>query len=1007
MKRLAAPLGLCLLFNCSEQEVVAELRSLQGSEDAVFVCRDATGTGRPYTDCPDRDATNDDDATKNLSVIALVSQTLTNEVALVNLRSGKVVDTDRSTPGFGFLRVGGRPVSMATTPGGAATFVATSELGHNGIFALPTSCLSAPAPEQPARDLTTWSACRLESAPGEITVVVDSAAEASCSVPEYDLERNKSCSGAVNDVTYTETDENGEPVVVKGEGGGVGRRKLIVSLPDLGQLVVLDAQNVMDAPAGTFPDCQVERYLPLSVDIPAGVAQALPPDLQTTCSEVAPPSAPTPGRRTPQPAGFAIAEGRLYVADQAAPVIHVVDTSDTCNLKELSPLLPLSLREPERVVTTRRVAVSPLTPLGKRYLYAIDAEDQPGASVMAFDVSPDATDPTPIVRSGSPELPGEKPDRLGLGSSARDITFAYRDLPYVDASGVAEFGTLCDPDPSHSSESPGGLARPNGDDTAGARPGLLRGLYGFILLTDGTIAIVDVEDFDEPCRRPAQGNMSGVEDFRGCVNDALASYIVDEKPTVTNEISCRVVEPHRFRSARLAINDPELGVRAPSLRSFPRLTLPASAANSAVEDRPRLLGVPFGDGDPEKGVTTDLYVGSTRYSTAADIEALPVDPNSQGSELLQTLNSVVLPPLEPRAYAAEDTVFLTYEGSYAGDRTSGFIKDGTLRDRSLSFCAAGVYDVATMADYAKTALGLMDEPAQAFAEDHADYVQIISAFPAEDDGYWSRDPDLRGRCVETFGPEDAETLNPGRDFRIERAFGDQLQLTPRGAVDVERLTDLATQCFPIAIKYRLRTGKHWALTHAASGFHHDVVESGADRACVRSCNPLKKWAKGRVFEISSDLTSCRPLQPEDMPDATLDPLDQRVGCAEPGEVACVFDQDNDSFDTNDDGIGEVDLPGGVKVGARGSECIFDGLTERFALYRGRQPSVRDAIFQWQTTGGFVPLVMSLASVSSAVSPQSIQFLRQPEVLAVVDGSSLGLSLFSLDTFEIAKPSPYY
>jgi hypothetical protein len=133
-------------------------------------------------------------------------------------------------------------------------------------------------------------------------------------------------------------------------------------------------------------------------------------------------------------------------------------------------------------------------------------------------------------------------------------------------------------------------------------------------------------------------------------------------------------------------------------------------------------------------------------------------------------------------------------------------------------------------------------------------------------------------------------------------------------------------------------------------------------------------------------------------DAELDPLEQRVGCAELDEVACVFDQD--ARDENG-------LTQGVQLGGPGSECIFDGLTERFALYRGRTESVRDSAFVWQTTGGFVPLVMSLAAVSTAVSPQSIQFLRQPEVMAVVDGSSLGLSLFSLDTFEVAKPSPFY
>jgi hypothetical protein len=996
VKRQALLLGLCLLFNCSEQEVVAKFPALQASEDAVFVCREASGVGHPYTDCPDRDDTDDSDATKNLSVVALVSQTLSNEVALVDLKIGKVVDADRSTPGFGFLRVGGRPVSMATTPGGAATFVATAELGRNGIFALPTSCLSAPSANQPARDLTTWSACRLASAPGEIAVVVDGEAESSCQQPEYAREPNAHCPGAVNDATY----DGG--VAVSGEGGPVGRRKLIVSLPDLGQLAVLDAQNVLDARAGEFPDCQVEQYLPLSVDVPAGVTQTLPADLETTCAEVPPPTAAPADRRTPQPAGFALAENRLYVADQAAPVIHVIDTTASCALKELAPLLPMSLREPERVVTTRRVAVSPLTPKGKRYLYAIDGEDRPGgASVMAFDVSPDATDPTPIVRRGSPELPGEKPDRLALGSSARDITFAYRDLPYVDATGVAEFGALCDPNPALGSDEPGFLARPNGESTAGARPGLLRGLFGFVLLTDGRIGIVDVEDFDAPCRRPAQANTSEAPDFRGCANDTLTSFVLgDGKPTVTNEVSCRAVEEHRFRSARLAVNDAELGVRAPSLRSFPRLNLPASAANSAVEDRPRLLGVPFfnASSDPmSQPPATEVFVGSTRYSTDGSGEDLPVDPNNRDSELLQTLQSMVLPPLEPRAYAAEDTVSLTYEGSFS-DGVSGFLsRDGSLRDPSLSFCGAGVYDLAAMADYAKAVLGLADEPAQAFAARHADYVQIISALPKEDDSYWrskttSQNPNPYRNCAMLFGPADAETLDAHRDFRIDQAFGDHLLLSARGE-DGEVTVELAAECFPTAINYRLRTGRHWALVHASFGFfNHDVVESGADRACVRSCNPLKKWAKSRAFEISSQIDHCRPPQSDPSADATLDPLDQRVGCALPGEMACVFNQDEAA---------------GVQLGGPGSKCIFEGLTERFALYRGREPSVRDTVFQWQTTGGFVPLVMSLSAVSSQVSPQSIQFLRQPEVMAVVDGSSLGLSLFSLDTFEVVEPSPYY
>jgi hypothetical protein len=51
--------------------------------------------------------------------------------------------------------------------------------------------------------------------------------------------------------------------------------------------------------------------------------------------------------------------------------------------------------------------------------------------------------------------------------------------------------------------------------------------------------------------------------------------------------------------------------------------------------------------------------------------------------------------------------------------------------------------------------------------------------------------------------------------------------------------------------------------------------------------------------------------------------------------------------------------------------------------------------------------MSLVGQSNAVAPQSIQYLAQPEQLAVVDGASQGLSLLSLDTFGIVKPSPFY
>ncbi len=1024
--RFAGLLGgafLLVLASCTEAEVTAELRSLQGSEDAVFVCRDAAGNGHAFDACPDLDPSDDALPAGQHSVFALVTQTITDEVAVVDVTRGKVVDTDPSTPGFGFLRVGARPVAIAATPGGVASFVAVADPGRNGIFGLPTTCLDSPAPGDLARDLTTWPACRLDSTPGELTVLVEPPADGvvldACGSggPQSDEP-----AGASRDLAC--------PANLATEEGPKGRRKLVVSLPERGQLAVIDAQWLLDTQAvvddssQAFPDCKIEHYVDLKAEVPAGVKQTLPTDLVTSCEEdiVAPPSAHAP--RPPQPAGFAVGGEKLYVADGASPVIHVLDATSPCNLNELPPLLPMSLREPERAVTTRKLAVSPPTPSGKRFLYAIDAEDQPGASVMVFDVSADSTDPTPLVRPGSPELPGERPDRLALGSSARDVTFAYRDLPYVDpTTGVGTFGAQCDPTPSQPATAPGVLARPTSDFTGGARPALLRGLFGFILLTNGQISLVDVEDFDAPCRRPKSANASLVEDFRGCAGDPEGvSFFTegggkDEARTVTDEVSCRVVAPHRFRSATLASNDPEVGVRAPSLRNFPQLSVPGQAAGSALAARPRLLAVPHVNVAGTESVGAELFVGATAYSTDVGAEnALPVDPNDQTSEQAQSLNSLILPPLEPRAYAAEDSVAVTYEGTYAAERPAGFIRAGqtagslVVEDVSRSFCGAGVYDVPAMTDYATKELGLSVADAAEFAEVHADYVQIVAPLLAETDTYWrtglGRDVGY-GVCAQKFGPHDADVLAPTRDLRIRRAFADRLEVEPLdyrldadltrsrlSSSDKEALARMLDECFPTATSYRLRAGEHWVVTHASRGFNHDVITVGADRACTRSCSPLKKWAKSRVFEISNVRESCSdaPVMPEEaeMASGAVEP--RRVGCAAQGDVACVFDQE---------------LSPGVQLTEPASACIFSSLTERFAIYRGRASSVRDSAFTWQTTGGFTPLVMSLLNVSSSVSPQSIQFLPQPELMAVVDGSSLGLSLLSLDVFSVVRPSPFY
>src|SRR5690606_33834189 len=128
-----------------------------------------------------------------------------------------------------------------------------------------------------------------------------------------------------------------------------------------------------------------------------------------------------------------------------------------------------------------------------------------------------------------------------------------------------------------------------------------RGTCGFLMPSNGQIGIIDAEDYDEPCRRPVQTNSSETPDFRGCANDPDEPryYTLpdgsdeDGQPTVTGEVSCRMVQEHRARSARLAVTNSSDGTGAPSLRGFPRLTfeergLPLNNSEEGVK-YPKLL----------------------------------------------------------------------------------------------------------------------------------------------------------------------------------------------------------------------------------------------------------------------------------------------------------------------------------------------------------------------------------------------------------------------------------
>jgi hypothetical protein len=997
---VAALSGGALLGACSPSPQTTTLRSLEAGGRVSFLClatriQASDGTrfvagARDLGECPDFAPLDGEER----HLFSLVTQTRRGEIAVVDLTGGGVVDEEPTVPGFNFLPVGAQPTSIVSTPGSVASFVGVAEVGREGIFAIPWSAIGQRQAHQPIRDLTSWSACRLPSAPGDIAVLVDEPYDGDHDPSTVDA---PSC-GAGDEAASTEIQKKRDwPADLSTETGRPGRRKLVVSLPDRGEVVILDAQTLLDQKPGVFEPCQVERRVPLAVNLPEEpISQQLPPDLAGGPPPTGLIHGPFPNPPAARPAGFAqvddpvTQEHRLFVADHDAPVVHVLGTAHPCEMKEEPPLLPVSFVDPARVVTTSRVAASPLTTDQKRYLYAID-EGLGGGAVMMFDISPGASDRTPLLRPRSALLPFEPPDRIAFDAPARDVAFALRDHVEPDSTGSQRVGVLCDPKPD-TSPTPGSLYRPSVDHTTGAGPGNLRGIFGFIALESGQVSVIDVQDFDAPCRRPTSANTSTTEDFRGCSSDPtdVPTYQNrDGTPTVSAEVSCSIVEANRSRSALFILNDDSMGIRAPSLRSMPKLvsdsgrTLLTDNSDEGVKN-PRMLAVNFSAKDHAQ-----VYVGTTLFETTSAEHPLRTDPATADQA------SLVLSFAEPRAYAAQEDFAAVYEGSLLGERSGAqfaLAADGSgasLTDSGVVFCDHGVED-RRVTRVRASKLGITAEDSiSKFASRHADYAVIKSDLLDETDSWWrgvegsrcgGADPNQAGAgfltCQANLGTHDAPSEL--RELRILEASANTLRVEPRlqnaSAANRARVSELLACCFPQSVSYEVRASAEWVVRGALSGFRHDIM-TDATGQCAIDDSPLRAHLRSRALEMSCS---------DGCPDSARK---EWVGRPASGEVACIFDSAN---------------PPPQTIGAAGSECLYQGLTTRFALYAGKSPTVRDSLFSWTVTGGYSPLIMNLASLNDAsTAPQSMVYSPQQDGLVVVDGATKGLVVLSLATLGVA------
>jgi hypothetical protein len=179
----------------------------------------------------------------------------------------------------------------------------------------------------------------------------------------------------------------------------------------------------------------------------------------------------------------------------------------------------------------------------------------------------------------------------------------------------------------------------------------------------------------------------------------------------------------------------------------------------------------------------------------------------------------------------------------------------------------------------------------------------------------------------------------------------------------------------------VRASGHWTLYSTVHGFRHDVVavaesdgSGGTAIECRRDCDPRKREMQARIFEIARERCTPRDGLPCQVNACITAPRD-----GEPAWRA-------------------------VHVDEAAWACVQRTATSHFALYQGQSPSVRGMNFGWQVVGGFSPLTINLGQISSFISPQAIVPLPELDRLSVVDASSLGLALISLDGLRALLPT---
>lgn len=1061
-----------LQASCGQTPINVPVRTFEGAQRMDVLCMqvlstDPTTSGTPIPAVPvpldhcGPVATGTDTTQLFFHLIAVVTQTFRGELAVVDLTAGHVVDTSRALPGINFLPVGQNPTDVVVTPDANRVFVSAAETNKPAIYEIPSArllgdseILAEPTQAAEQTSLPSWPSCGLPQAPGRMVVVPTGA------VASGDA-------GDAGSVTQ------GYEIVVVMPGNGTDEPALAgvidvtafdaippgsLSPCPIKSLVHLD-ENPSSLPTSWTPgprwpvglpyadgglDAQVDLFTTAnpSTTVQPSTAYKLPlwqcPTLaHADGSDAGAPDASAirlePGAQA-HATGVATDGRYVWVADQAMPFIHVLDTAGT--LTELAPLVATSMVDPTRTVTTTELAISPTTRDYKRYLYAVDAKQ---GSVIVYDVTDPVNGPRLPMTRPNPELaPNQAPDRILFPAPVATFTFARHDFAVPGATGPAKTGVLCNPNPNADGTANNGAEyRANGSLSVGLGPRRLRGVFGFATLTNGQIIPVDIDDWDAPCRRPVTlgANQTGalaLQEPTPFGSSDLDPYHAPDAGgagatgdgglfTVSNESMWPIIQPNRIRSFNLVADDTvgTNGLHNPALLAVPQLFV--NGAPVSTTGKPAaILTAAFPEPPVDPTLVPPSPVAPPNVYMAHEVPDVHIDQtwNITYEGMLPGFDGIAATITSPDVDAGAPAQFT----SLVFSNPNAFFCGHGVEDQRLGLqrFAAMQVDDAVLA----TANGTPTLIPPKFDQRVGDYVQITddivgapvilldagTTIPQMDDSVWHENPacwagltDTQGHpldthtdsstpyanntpffrqqvCIDKFGAYGADQSTQ-RDFPILEAFEDHLVVGRYLYLDPTNRPSNGRVVAPPDTQAQVDFQLAQCCFHNQAHFH---VRTGAEWVALANLTPY-------LHHVVADPTTKACVQSCD-PSQVL--LSSRVAETNvPSDVTIKVPPNRNSPFAMRNAAFSYWLPTPPPSGT--------GAGSEFTV------SLRDFAWQYQTRGQYQPAAISLTGTTTAVVPRSSMFLPPLGAIAVIDGAAEGLFIVDLNTLLIADGSPFF